>query len=138
MTNKSTTVKPVVEIKEEVVAKPAPILHEHKLVLPSDPGGFSSNMRREIARAVGRIAGDEVKLQSFLGTLEIFSDFAKNKAEQQRNDLKTKIADKGARLAMAKAQVMREAEGIIASKRIAANKLNAEIKAHDARKEATK
>jgi len=125
------------EVEVEVV-KIVPVLHAHKLKLPNDPQGFSGNLRRELARAVGRIAGDEIRLASFVETLEVFADFARNKAEAQRNELKSKIADKAARLKTAQDQALREAEGVIASKRGALAKLQAEISAHDKRVEDNK
>ncbi len=108
-----------------------PVLHAHKLKLPTDPQGFSGNLRRELARAVGRIGGDDERLASFIETLEVFKDFAVNKTQAQKDELQAKIADKAARLKTAELQALREAKGIIEGKRAAVAHFTAEIEAYE-------
>ncbi len=111
----------------------APVLHAHKLALPQDPQGFTGNLRRELARSVGRIGGDNVRLESFIETLNVFQDFARNKAQAQKEELQKKIADKQARLKTAQEAQLRASEGVIEGKRNVVRQYQAEIKAHEKR-----
>ncbi len=121
------------KVKKSTKKKTAPVLHAHKLVLPQDPQGFTGNLRRELARSVGRIAGDQKRLDSFVETLSVFQDFARNKAQAQRDDLQKKIADKAARLKTAQDAALRTAEAVINSKRATVAQFSAEIEAHEKR-----
>ena len=125
MANKSTTVKKRVKVTNEA-----------KLVLPQDVGGFSTNFRREAARSVGRIMADEKKLKVFLELLEQFKHYAEDRFEQQLENRATALAAKAAVLKAAEEQALRDADAIIASKRIAAAQFTAEVEAHDKRMEA--
>lgn len=125
MANKSTTVKKRVKVTNEA-----------KLVLPQDVGGFSTNFRREAARSVGRIMADEKKLKVFLELLEQFKHYAEDRFEQQLENRAAALASKAAALKAAEEQALRDADAIIASKRIAAAQFTAEVEAHDKRMEA--
>ena len=125
MANKSTTVKKRVKVTNEA-----------KLVLPQDVGGFSTNFRREAARSVGRIMADEKKLKVFLELLEQFKHYAEDRFEQQLENRAAALAAKAAVLKAAEEQALRDADAIIASKRIAAAQFTAEVEAHDKRMEA--
>ena len=125
MANKSTTVKKRVKVTNEA-----------KLVLPQDVGGFSTNFRREAARSVGRIMADEKKLKVFLELLEQFKNYAEDRFEQQLENRAAALAAKAAVLKAAEEQALRDADAIIASKRIAAAQFTAEVEAHDKRMEA--
>lgn len=125
MANKSTTVKKRVKVTNEA-----------KLVLPQDVGGFTTNFRREAARSVGRIMADEKKLAVFLELLEQFKHYAEDRFEQQLENRKKALAAKATALKAAEEQALRDADAIIASKRIAAAQFTAEVEAHDKRMEA--
>jgi hypothetical protein len=125
MATKSTTVKNRVKVTNEA-----------KLVLPQDVGGFTTNFRREAARSVGRIMADEKKLKVFLELLEQFKQYAEDRFEQQIEVRADALAAKAAALKAAEEQALRDADAIIASKRIAAAQFTAEVEAHDKRMEA--
>jgi hypothetical protein len=125
MATKSTTVKNRVKVTNEA-----------KLVLPQDVGGFTTNFRREAARSVGRIMADEKKLKVFLELLEQFKQYAEARFEQQIEVRADALAAKAAALKAAEEQALRDADAIIASKRIAAAQFTAEVEAHDKRMEA--
>lgn len=55
------------------------------LVFPLDNTGFTSILRKEGARAVGRIAGDPERLAVFIATLRVLGDHAKTKMEAQKD-----------------------------------------------------
>jgi hypothetical protein len=125
MATKSTTVKKRVKVTNEA-----------KLVLPQDVGGFTTNFRREAARSVGRIMADEKKLKVFLELLEQFKQYAEDRFEQQIEVRAAALAAKAVALKAAEEQALRDADAIIASKRIAAAQFTAEVEAHDKRMEA--
>lgn len=127
MTTKSTTVK-----------KRIKVTNESKLVLPQDVGGFTSNTRRELARSVGRIMADKKKLDVFMELLEQFAHYAQDRFENQIEVRAKAVATKAAVLKTAEAQALKDADAIIASKRIAAAQFTAEVEAHDKRMEANK
>lgn len=55
---------------------------------PHDPHGFTTMLRKEGVRAVGRIFGDAEKLAIFISTLKVLGDHAKTKLEDQRITVK--------------------------------------------------
>ena len=125
MTKKSATVK-------------TKIINESKLVLPQDIGGFPVNFRREAARSIGRIMADEKKLNCFLELLKVFEQYAKDRYEHQLVVRDNALKDKAAALKEAQEKALRDADGVVASKRAHAEKLLAEIAAHDAKMEKLK
>ena len=127
MTTKSTTVK-----------KRIKVTNESKLVLPQDVGGFTANTRRELARSVGRIMADNKKLDVFMELLEQFAHYAQDRFENQIEVRAKALATKADVLKAAEARALKDADAIIASKRIAAAQFTAEVEAHDKRMEASK
>jgi hypothetical protein len=125
MTTKSTTVKQTpAPVRERVT-------QEHKLVLPQDVGGFTTNFRREAARSVGRIMTDEKKLKCFLGLLEAFEDYALGRFEKNTELLKKTLSDKAAVLIRERERLVESAATLIDGKRATVAHLAAEIDAHD-------
>lgn len=51
---------------------------------PRDEYGITSALRRELARAAGRINGDEDKLATFMATLRSGAEWANSRLEVQR------------------------------------------------------
>lgn len=131
MTDKSTTVKPSKKPRVKVV-------NESRLNLPQDVEGFSSNFRREAARAVGRIMSDKKKLEVFLELLKTFGEYAEDRFEQNLVDRDVAVAHKAAKLKEAQATALRAADAVIKGKRANAMQLMAEIEAHDKKMEANK
>jgi hypothetical protein len=54
------------------------------LVFPLDRTGFTTVLRKEGARAVGRIGGDDERLAIYLSTLRVLGDHAKAKLVAQK------------------------------------------------------
>ena len=131
MTDKSTTVKPSKKPRVKVV-------NESRLNLPQDVEGFSSNFRREAARAVGRIMSDKKKLDVFLELLKTFGEYAEDRFEQNLVDRDVAVANKATKLREAQATALRAADAVIKGKRANALQLMAEIEAHDKKMEANK
>ena len=114
------------------------IVNESKLVLPQDIGGFSVNFRREAARSIGRIMADQKKLDCFMELLEVFGQYAQDRFEHQLTVRADALKGKAETLKAAEAKALRDADGIVASKRAHAEKLLAEIAIHDAKMEKSK
>lgn len=55
-----------------------------KLDFPRDPHGFTTLLRKEGVRAVGRLAASDDKLAIFLNTLKVLARYAKAKIETQK------------------------------------------------------
>lgn len=106
--------------------------------MPQDVGGFTANLRREAARSVGRIMADEKKLDVFLELLEQFKMYAEDRFENQLAVRAQALATKAKTLKAAEARALKDADAIIASKRIAAAQFTAEVEAHDKRMGASK
>lgn len=96
--------------------KPTPIVNSRLLKYPQDRGGVTSKLRREAARSVGRIAGDEVKLKLVLDTLDVARQYALDKFEAQKETAELRRAEFARRAKLDKERVRREAEGAIKSK----------------------
>lgn len=65
------------------------------LEFPFDPHGFTSMLRKEGVRAVGRIKGDDAKLKVLLETLKVIGEHAKAKiVDQKREAQQTATAQK--------------------------------------------
>ena len=64
---------------------------------PRDEYGITSALRRELARAAGRINGDEEKLATFMATLRSGAEWANSRLEVQRQ-IKRDRADDVTRL----------------------------------------
>jgi hypothetical protein len=54
-----------------------------KLVFPADPTGFTSMLRKEGTRAVGRLNGSADKMQVFMDTLRVLAQHAEVKVKAQ-------------------------------------------------------
>lgn len=54
-----------------------------KIEFPFDEYGFTTLLRKEGVRAVGRINGDESKLSVFIQTLQVLAEYARAKIEDQ-------------------------------------------------------
>ncbi len=54
-------------------------------VWPKDQYGMTSGLRRELARAAGRINGDERKLAVFIDTLRVGGKWAQDRMAVQKN-----------------------------------------------------
>jgi len=121
MSNKTVTVK----------AKRVKIINESKLDLPQDVDGFSTNFRREAARAIGRIQNDERRLECFKELAAIFVQYAEDRFEQNQKELKVALEAKAKQRKLAAEKAKREADAVIKSKRALAEQLTAELKAHD-------
>lgn len=67
------------------------------LVFPVDATGFTTVLRKEGARAVGRLGGDPERLSVFLNTLRVLGDHAKTKLEAQKTARATALAEQEAR-----------------------------------------
>lgn len=81
--------------KSTTVAGPKPdgnFANPEKLVWPSDPTGFTSMLRKEGTRAVGRLNGSEEKLAVFNATLRVLAAHAKVKIEAQVAGKATEVA----------------------------------------------
>lgn len=55
----------------------------NKLPWAQDPHGFVSNLRREGCRSIGRIMGDDKKMDIFMDTLRILAKYGAAKKEEQ-------------------------------------------------------
>lgn len=53
-----------------------PIVLASKLPVPQDPHGFMVEMRRELARSIGRVKHNEGKQEALLKTLAVFKQYA--------------------------------------------------------------
>lgn len=61
--------------------------HNPRLIeFPYDQFGFTTMLRKEGVRAVGRIKGDKAKMDVFLQTLRVLGDHAKAKIADQSKD----------------------------------------------------
>jgi hypothetical protein len=77
------------------------------LVFPVDSTGFTTVLRKEGARAVGRIGGDPARLEVYLKTLRVLGDHAKTKLEAQKAGkaaVAKAVADRAAEAALSAAQ----------------------------------
>ena len=111
----------------------AGVTNELKLVYPQDAAGITGTMRREVARAIGRVKGDPAKQEVLEGTIQVLVDYSKavfnkeaavreknlvaQKAEQER---KAKAAAEEAKRRGAKkrseaAQLIKDAEALEAT-----------------------
>ncbi|SEN67588.1 hypothetical protein SAMN05216227_102035 [Pseudorhodobacter antarcticus] len=93
---------------------------------PFDDTGFTSMLRKEGARAVGRIGGDAVRLQVFLNTLRVLGEHAKVKIAAQ-------VAQKAKDLERMEAENAKEAERHQAAQRVEIARLQATVAAAEAR-----
>jgi len=59
---------------------------------PRDPHGFTSMLRKEGVRAVGRIKGDSAKMEIFIATLKVLGQHARVKIEDQIKDMEQSAA----------------------------------------------
>jgi len=104
------------EVKEEapVVEKdPRAETNERLLAWPQDPSNMCQGLRREGARAIGRMNGDKSRMEMFMKTMQVLADYAAAKLEWQKIQ-KASIADtetrrKAAQAAALKAAQVREA-----------------------------
>jgi len=56
-----------------------PILNPDRLPLPVDEHGFTNKMKREIARAIGRVGPSKQKQDVLVKTLSVFMKYAKDR-----------------------------------------------------------
>lgn len=63
-----------------------------KLPFPQDRGGITQELRRGGVRAIGRIAGNEDALETVLQTLEVLADYARERCEEQKQELANRRA----------------------------------------------
>ena len=56
-----------------------PILNPNGLPVPADEWGFTSKMKREMARAIGRVGPNKAKQAVILETLAVFTKYAKDR-----------------------------------------------------------
>ncbi len=54
-----------------------------KIEWPHDQYGFTSMLRKEGVRAVGRIKADPAKLEVFIASLKVLGEYARTKVEDQ-------------------------------------------------------
>lgn len=95
-TEKPTTVEPEVE----VVERPAPTgksTNPLEVIWPLDEFGFTSMLRKEGVRAIGRIKGDDAKLAVFMATLRVLAEHAGVKTEDQKLVIEQHRAEAAAR-----------------------------------------
>jgi hypothetical protein len=123
------------KLKERVTVEQATAIREKvgtnsaKLPWPQDRGGITSLLRREGARAIGRIGGREDRLELVLEVLDILREYAIEKYEFQRTaaDNKRKAAEE--RAEFIRTQRKREAATAIQAKVDLAKQSNKEAKA---------
>lgn len=82
MANTPTTVKDDTPAVRKPFGKTS---NPTNLVFPLDTTGFTTTLRKEGARAVGRINGDTERLEVFIATLRVLGDHAKTKLEAQKD-----------------------------------------------------
>ena len=56
-----------------------PILNPNGLPVPPDEWGFTSKMKREAVRAIGRVGSNKAKQDVILETLAVFTQYAKDR-----------------------------------------------------------
>lgn len=80
MATKPTTV-------EDSTRKPnGSVVNSQELVFPQDEHGFTSMLRKEGVRAVGRIGGDPERLNVFKATLRVLAQHADTKLKHQQTE----------------------------------------------------
>lgn len=80
MANKPTTVT-----EEDTGRKPnGAVINQRELVFPQDDTGFTTLLRKEGTRAVGRIGGDPKRLAVFKATLRVLAQHAETKIKHQQ------------------------------------------------------
>ena len=62
-------------------------VNPREVVFPFDEFGFTTMLRKEGVRAIGRIKGDKRKLEVFLQTLRVLGEHSKMKIEDQHRAL---------------------------------------------------
>lgn len=67
------------------------VSNPRNIVWPFDKHGFTTMLRKEGARAVGRIKGDPAKLEVFLDTLRVLGAHAHAKIADQQEDKELKL-----------------------------------------------
>lgn len=93
MASKPTTVKPTAEATNSAA-----------LEWPQDTYGFTSMLRKEGARAAGRIKGDPEKLNTYLQTLQVLGEHAQAKMAAQVEQNAADIAAAKARFEQDRSQ----------------------------------
>lgn len=88
MTDKSTTIKPEAKVGTNPMTLPWPV----------DKHGITSMLKKEGARAVGRINGDADKLDVFMATLRVLVAHAKEKYVAQQEQTAKRMASEGVRI----------------------------------------
>ena len=76
------------ETPVEPIVEPASVVEETPVLSsaispdwPFDPHGFTSGLRREVARTVGRIRGHDEKMDIFMAHLRAAAEWARNRHE---------------------------------------------------------
>ena len=100
-----------------------------KLPWPQDKGGITSLLRREGARAIGRIGGRKERLDLVLEVLDILRQYAIEKYEFQRTAADAKRTAAEERAEFIRTQRKREAATAIEAKVALARQSNKEAKA---------
>lgn len=83
---------------------PTTVTNALDLQYPRDPYGFTTLLRKEGARAVGRLSGSDEKYDIFIETLKVLGKYAKDKLALQKT---IKAADLNAAEAAAAAEALR-------------------------------
>lgn len=83
-----------------------------KLPWMQDPHGFVSNLRREGCRSIGRIQGDDHKLEVLMDTLRVLAKYAAVKMEEQLVEKAMRIANRVAQTRKTTARNVADANAI--------------------------
>ena len=105
--------------------------NELKLPFCTDATGFMSNMKRECARSIGRLSGNDKRLEDLLHTMEVLTAYAKEKHAWQKSNLHRAQAKQVTKAADAVAKIAAQKEMVMKLKKQELIKLKAEIAAHD-------
>jgi hypothetical protein len=94
MQNKSNATTPSKAVVKVKTPRPEVTANVRKLPWPQDKNGMTSNMKREICRSIGRMAGDPAKLAIVQEVLDISKEYADAKFKEQQDKA---VASKKAR-----------------------------------------